>query len=201
MPIHDRYTYAFIGPFCIGPPPSLMPARLAANAFSGSRFGDFSTATNQISFSNGPLVRSVVTSAQELTWGESVTITAPVVDGGSIRAVTFFYDADQNGRWSQGIDTDLGADFNGANGWSISATVSSAWMVTHFGYFVANAVSTSGAWGTIPRISNPVTIFDRPRLSEPTVSSPGLIAPNTIIKPCMVVNWLKNSGWNNCRPG
>lgn len=157
-----------------------LSARFAANAFNSVRFGDFSTATNRVSFSNGPLVRSVVTSSQQLTWGESFTISAPVVDGGNIRAVTFFYDADMNGRWSPGIDTDLGADFNGTNGWSITATVSSSWMVTHFGYFVANAVNTSGAWGTTTRLSSVVSIFDRPRLSDPTVSSPGLIGPNTI---------------------
>ena len=28
-----------------------------------------------------------------------------------------------------------------------------------------------------------------------------MIAPNTMIRPCMVVSWLKNSGRTICRPG
>jgi hypothetical protein len=29
----------------------------------------------------------------------------------------------------------------------------------------------------------------------------GMIAPNTMMTPCMVVSWLKNSGFHTCRPG
>ncbi len=29
----------------------------------------------------------------------------------------------------------------------------------------------------------------------------GMIAPNTMISPCMVVIWLKNSGCTICKPG
>ena len=29
----------------------------------------------------------------------------------------------------------------------------------------------------------------------------GMIAPNTMIRPCMVVNWLNSSGLKNCSPG
>ena len=37
------------------------------------------------------------------------------------------------------------------------------------------------------------------QLAKPTKA--GMIAPNTMIKPCMVVNWLKSSGFTNCKPG
>ena len=37
------------------------------------------------------------------------------------------------------------------------------------------------------------------QFAKPTKA--GMIAPNTITRPCMVVNWLKNSGWISCRPG
>ncbi len=37
------------------------------------------------------------------------------------------------------------------------------------------------------------------QLAKPTKA--GMMAPNTIIMPCMVVNWLNSSGWKNCRPG
>ena len=37
------------------------------------------------------------------------------------------------------------------------------------------------------------------QFAKPT--NAGMIAPNTMISPCIVVNWLKNSGSTNCRPG
>ncbi len=35
----------------------------------------------------------------------------------------------------------------------------------------------------------------------PSPTQAGMIAPNTITRPCMVVIWLKNSGCTICRPG
>ena len=37
------------------------------------------------------------------------------------------------------------------------------------------------------------------QFAKPT--NAGMIAPNTMISPCMVVSWLKNSGFTICRPG
>ena len=37
------------------------------------------------------------------------------------------------------------------------------------------------------------------QFAKPT--NAGMIAPNTIMRPCMVVSSLKNSGRQNCRPG
>gem|GEM_PF-509611 len=37
------------------------------------------------------------------------------------------------------------------------------------------------------------------QLAKPTKA--GMIAPNTMIRPCSVIIWLKNSGWTYCRPG
>ena len=37
------------------------------------------------------------------------------------------------------------------------------------------------------------------QLAKPTKA--GMMAPNTMIRPCMVVSWLNNSGLMNCRPG
>ena len=37
------------------------------------------------------------------------------------------------------------------------------------------------------------------KLAKPT--NAGMIAPNTMIKPCKVVIWLKNCGSINCKPG
>ena len=37
------------------------------------------------------------------------------------------------------------------------------------------------------------------QFAKPT--NTGMIAPNTMIRPCMVVSWLKKSGSMNCSPG
>ncbi|KAF1061083.1 MAG: hypothetical protein GAK39_05929 [Variovorax sp.] len=37
------------------------------------------------------------------------------------------------------------------------------------------------------------------QFAKPTKA--GMIAPNTMIRPCMVVNWLNSSGFTSCRPG
>jgi len=37
------------------------------------------------------------------------------------------------------------------------------------------------------------------QFAKPTKA--GMIAPNTMISPCIVVNWLNSSGFTNCRPG
>ena len=37
------------------------------------------------------------------------------------------------------------------------------------------------------------------QFAKPT--NAGMIAPNTMIRPCIVVSWLKNCGLTNCRPG
>ena len=37
------------------------------------------------------------------------------------------------------------------------------------------------------------------QFAKPTKA--GMIAPNTMIRPCMVVSWLNSSGFTSCRPG
>ncbi len=37
------------------------------------------------------------------------------------------------------------------------------------------------------------------QFAKPT--NAGMIAPNTMIRPCIVVNWLNSSGLKYCRPG
>ena len=37
------------------------------------------------------------------------------------------------------------------------------------------------------------------QFAKPT--NAGMIAPKTMIRPCIVVSWLKNCGCMNCRPG
>ena len=37
------------------------------------------------------------------------------------------------------------------------------------------------------------------QFAKPTKA--GMMAPNTMIRPCIVVSWLNSSGFTNCRPG
>ena len=37
------------------------------------------------------------------------------------------------------------------------------------------------------------------QFAKPTKA--GMMAPNTMIRPCIVVSWLNSSGLTNCRPG
>ena len=37
------------------------------------------------------------------------------------------------------------------------------------------------------------------QFAKPTKA--GMMAPNTMIRPCMVVSWLNNPGFTNCKPG
>ena len=37
------------------------------------------------------------------------------------------------------------------------------------------------------------------QFAKPTKA--GMMAPNTMIRPCMVVSWLNSSGFTNCKPG
>ncbi|MNF37668.1 hypothetical protein D3C85_1100320 [compost metagenome] len=48
-------------------------------------------------------------------------------------------------------------------------------------------------------MSGAPTISGIIQLARPTKA--GITAPKTMIRPCMVVIWLKNSGWTICRPG
>ena len=48
-------------------------------------------------------------------------------------------------------------------------------------------------------ISGAPIIIGISQLARPT--NDGMIAPNTMIRPCRVVIWLKNAGSTSCRPG
>jgi hypothetical protein len=51
----------------------------------------------------------------------------------------------------------------------------------------ANAMSEAPICSGIIQFANP--------------TKAGMMAPNTMIRPCMVVSWLNSSGLTNCRPG
>ena len=83
-----------------------------------------------------------------------------------MRGVSFFFDANENGGWDNGIDTDLGSDFDGSNGWSVAARALSSWGTPAAAQFVATAVTTTGAWGRAGTASSGVRINDRTTLTN-----------------------------------
>lgn len=153
-------------------------ARFGANGFNGATFGDFSKTTSLVDFSVGPLVGSITTPSS-VTWNESFTVIATNLRGSNVRAVSFFFDADHNGFWTPGFDTDLGADFDGSNGWSITTIGRTTWFPESNGRIVASAVNTNGAWGR-GTSTNAFPVYDRPRVSNPGFSSNGTIGPNIV---------------------
>jgi hypothetical protein len=120
-----------------------------------------------------PAVSSLTASASVATWGDRVTLTALAGGQNALRAVSFFFDADGNGRWTPGTDEDLGADFTGADGWSIDVTIPARWSATAVASFAANVVDVNGVWGSTPR-SVPVRINDVPVLALPVASPPSV---------------------------
>lgn len=101
---------------------------------------------------NSPPVVNTITAnpASVVSWGQALTLTATVSDDANqVRAVTFFFDLDSNGRFTPG-DVDMGADFDGSNGWSITKVIPS-WYGSGNAKFVASAVDQNDAWATTTR--------------------------------------------------
>jgi hypothetical protein len=98
-----------------------------------------------------PEVTNLAISDAVITTGNAFTLTATVSDDHGVTAMTFFYDANDDGLWTPGTDTDLGADFNGTDGWSVSPAARAQWGSDAQARFVADARDTAGQWATTPR--------------------------------------------------
>ena len=140
--------------------------RFGANGFRGSTFGDFSTTTRSTyQYSAGPLIGGVEVPTS-VTWGDRFEVFVTSIIGSDVRAVTFFYDVAGDGNWNPGVDTDLGADFDGSDGWSVSATARSTWAPTANGRITAHAVDSAGYWGATSTTSGAVVVYGVPRISN-----------------------------------
>lgn len=157
-------------------------SRFVANAVNTqNQWGTVTARTSLFGVSMGPRVSDVTVSVSTLNPNQSFTLTATTVGGGTTRAVTFYYDANGNGRWDAAIDTDLGADFNSAGGWSITTTGRSTWAGTTNGRFAANAVNTTDVWGFVPKQSAAVRVNDVPVIAS-AQGSPPTVAFNTFFQ-------------------
>ncbi len=57
--------------------------------------------------------------------GHRMTLSVDAYDNSAVRAVTFFLDYDDNGRWTPGVDDSLGTSYSSSNGHRHSITVTS----------------------------------------------------------------------------
>jgi hypothetical protein len=150
------------------------PARFVADAVDTLGNWSLERAAATVRLNAAPVVGGVSVSVPppsaneppRIAWGDRFTLSADVTDDSgpqSIRAVTFFFDLDSNGMFTPG-DVDLGADFDGSDGWSISRTVP-AWWGAGPARFAASAVDTDGSW-SFRTASTLVRLNDTPRLTE-----------------------------------
>ena len=163
----------------------LTNVRFVANAVNlANQWGSRPTASASIIVWAGPRVTSVTVTGNPVdgvvTHDRTFTLTAILPASSGVQAVTFYYDANNNQRWDSGVDTDLGADFNGTNGWSITPRALSAWGTPAAARFAATAVSTTGAWGRSGTSSAPIRVNDRAVLSG-FVPSSGTVAQNASV--------------------
>ncbi len=152
--------------------------RFVANAVNtANQWGARPATSAAINLWAGPRVTSVTVTGNPVdgvvTHDRTFTLSATLAAASGVQAVSFYYDANNNQRWDSGVDTDLGADFNGTNGWSITPRALSSWGAPAAAHFVAVAVSTAGAWGRNATAASPVRVNDRVALSglAPTASA------------------------------
>jgi hypothetical protein len=148
---------------------------IAANAVDvNGLWGAAPLASTAFAVSGPPAVSVLSASRAVVSWGERLTLTASAGGQNAVRAVTFFFDANSDGRWTPGVDEDLGADFNGADGWSREFTVPERWGARAAAQFGANVVDVTGAWGVQARTTT-TRVNDAPLLSQ-GASTPGSVA-------------------------
>ncbi len=135
------------------------------------------TKTAGVRLNAPPTVATLTSTITNINWGDTFTLTATVTDDSTVtRAVTFFFDLDSNGRFSAG-DVDMGADFDGSNGWSITRVLPQ-WYGNGPAKFVASAVDTDNAWSTTTRTIN-VTLIARPLIQGPPTFDTNPVARNS----------------------
>jgi hypothetical protein len=162
-------------------------ARFAANAVDSSGIWGVTPALRTVTVNSGPTIVSAVPSRNVFSVGETATVTATGSDREtSIRAITLFRDANSNGKWDGGVDTDLGADFNGADGWSRSFVVPSGWPAGTAN-IVVGAVDTDGIWTTRTRTAS-FRVNSLPRVTLLTPSSGTVVAGSNVTLSALAID-------------
>lgn len=143
---------------------------IIANAVDAAgTWGELPLPRVSFAIAGAPAVSWLSASSAVATWGDRVTLTAIAGGQSSLRAVSFFFDTDGDGRWTPERDEDLGADFSASDGWSIDVTIPVRWGAPAAARFAANVVDVGGTWGAIPRTAA-VRINDVPLLTSPVAT-------------------------------
>jgi hypothetical protein len=116
-----------------------------------------------------PTIPTFGVSPSVVTPGNTITLTAVPASDVPIRAVTFFRDIDGNGRWTPGVDVDLGAVFVAGGGGAYTKSVSTDLSWPRNTRIAADVVDTNGTWSSAPVVRN-ATINRRPTISVLNVS-------------------------------
>jgi hypothetical protein len=121
-----------------------------------------------------PQVTNLAVSAPVINAGDPFTLEATVQDDHGVAAVTFFYDANDDGLWTPGTDTDLGADTISADGWKVTVTARPEWGSDAQARFVADARDSVGQWARTTG-SATARLNARPAITGTTVDGPGFV--------------------------
>lgn len=152
-------------------------ARFVASAVDQNDAWSTTTRTAIVRLNAPPTVNTLSCIVNTISWGDTFTLVAGVSDDSTVtRAVTFFFDLDSNGRFTPG-DVDMGADFDGTNGWSITRVLPQ-WYGNGPAKFVASAVDTDNAWSITNRTIN-MTLVARPLIMGPPTFDTNPVARNS----------------------
>jgi hypothetical protein len=110
---------------------------------------------------------------------QTLTISATASDDQAVRAVSFFLDRDNNGRFTPGLDSPLGEDFapDGLGRYEITTVSDSSWPLN--ARIVADAVDFDGFWSGNPR--SQVVRIGNP--TPPTISGLTTVVTRGITSP------------------
>jgi hypothetical protein len=127
-----------------------------------------------------PVVTGLTIAPRVVNLGSVFTLTATATDDIGLRAVSFFYDVNDNGIWNPGVDVDLGADFDASNGWSVTTTARPEWGSVAAARFVADALDTNGQWAASP-LSLTARLNAAPTVTGTTIDGPGFLSPGDVL--------------------
>ena len=103
-----------------------------------------------VTVNRAPQVLTFDANPMTLNLGQSVTFNATASDDAGVRAMTFFIDRDNNGRFSSGLDSPLGNDFtpDAFGRYSLTTTTDSTWPLN--ARILADAQDFDGRWALTP---------------------------------------------------
>ena len=123
--------------------------------------GNWSTPVRSDVYLNAaPVVKSFVVTPSPTSPSGTLTLKAPSVTDanldGVVTSVSFYLDADSNGKFNPAIDTLVSTDTDGSDGWSATTDISGA--ATGLRRYFAQATDDKGAIGAVRAATTRVTL-------------------------------------------